>query len=243
MYGCHCTATDRRISPNYANERNYRIYCISAILSQTIAIGLSGVSAVTLILISIDRLLAITMKTKYKTFVTFKRVTISLLMIWAMCFIIGTVLLIYGSLLAVFIAVTSIGCIVIIIIFTVNLKAFRSLRKVAIENNASQKTTQARRIHVNSFNKTLWTIILIVALFTVFFIPYIFSGIIYMLNPVVNSAKQNAVYNIGVFMMSLNSLANPVVYMWRMKKIRDAVKTSIKCCRRQNGSISDSVAA
>jgi hypothetical protein len=215
----------------------YRIYCISGLLSQTTAVSLSGVSGVTLLFISIDRLLAIKMKTKYKTLVTIKRAIIALSMLWCMCFIIGIVLLSNGQIISVFMTLAIIGVAISLIIIVVNLLAFQYLRKISFESTATTESTRSP-MNIKTFKGTLWTIIMILALYAIFYIPYIAHSILFLFNPVLTSPKQTAFYNITVFFVSLNSLANPFLYICRMKQIREAVKTSITCIQRQNNTVS-----
>lgn len=221
----------------------HRLHCLSGILSQSIVTYLSGSFGLTLLAVSIDRLLAIKTKTKYKTLVTMKRAIISLVIIWGVCFAIIPILLIMDSLEVIFGTVLVVGLVILITVVVVNIEAFRSLRKISLEKKPDKKTETVQRKNVSSFKQTLWTILIILAVIMLLFLPYICNGIVYLNNPVSDSEVQNASYNIGVFILSLHSLANPIVYLWRMKKIRAAVRNSIKCCKKQENRVSGAAVA
>lgn len=216
----------------------HHLHCLSGILSQSIVTYLSGSFGLTLLAISIDRLLAIKTKTKYKTLVTLKRAITCLVIIWGVCFAIVPILLIINSLEVIFATVLVVGLVILMTVIAVNVDAFRSLRNSSLEKKPDKKAEAVQRKNVSSFKQTLWTILIILAVIMLLFLPYICNGIVYLNNPVLDSEVQNALYNIGVFILSLHSLANPIVYLWRMKKIRDAVRSSIKCCKKHENRVS-----
>lgn len=213
-------------------------YCIVGILSQGMSLLLGAMSGVTLMFISIDRLLAIKMGTKYKNLVTTRRVVCGFLILLCVCFIIAILLLTSGSLFLMFLMITIVGPIVFFVIVAVNFKAFRSLRKITVETNLAKIPTHSAA-NVKKFKETLWTIAIFVGLYTMFYIPYVVHAIYYLFNPTLTSSSQVTFYDITVFFMSLNSLANPFLYLWRIKQIREAVESLylIRFCRRRNDNV------
>ena len=190
------------------------------------------VSLWTITAISVDRLLALLLKLRYRQVVTIKKVyTVALASwvngiinatLWSFSFLAWKVL--HGTNIAVCL-ITSAYC------YT---RTFLKLRHqhTQVLNNLRQPENQASRIDEIRYRKTvsssLWLLLALLFCYFPFFLLLAFALQEIENNP--SSLFINALTTTAL-LMYFNSTLNPILYCWRIKEVRRAVKDTLSCSR------------
>ncbi|XP_031561119.1 adenosine receptor A1-like [Actinia tenebrosa] len=221
------------------------ISCLLLKCATCVLIAFSVISLVTLTVIVLDRLLAVKLRNRYQSVVTQKRVLYILLTLW----IISCV-----SLAAVFgkaswndetslalILFCGVGMLVLVSTITVCYSmAFYSLRKITSSlvspsvQNAEAGARPSCNIDVAKYRKSLTTMFVVFIFTILFYAPFICTLIAFsvtadqQLSSLVYLEIRYVSVSVVEFIALLNSAMNPLLYLWRIRVIREAVKTSIK---------------
>ncbi|XP_031565770.1 adenosine receptor A2b-like [Actinia tenebrosa] len=186
-----------------------------------VASQLSCVSVLTITAISVDRFMAIRLKMRYRSVVTLRRVSFFCVFSWVAP-LVTIVTGIFDMRNAELGVVGLTVCLVVIVVFYT--MSFRALKIHCAQtqpqgNQQPNSTTQSNAIDVLKYRKLLKTMIIIVVVILVCYLP-IFGLLAIMLHPAYHDK-----YHIMWGMMSIvcaNSTLNPVIYVTRMKDIREA---------------------
>jgi hypothetical protein len=202
-----------------------------------------AVSLYTLTVISVDRLLAIILRNRYRSVVTLKRVTTLLLVWWIGTFILSVSVFVNFEVKLVKDLLLFVGTCIFILLSTITVSyamAFHSLKKItsSVSPNVANEeaSTPSPNIDVTKYRKSLRTMLLVFVFMVVFYIPYLSMAIAFVaeiiLHPEKTGQKKIDVLYICFmtteFVLLTNSTMNPLLYLWRMQDIREAVKTTVK---------------
>ena len=193
---------------------------------------LTPVSLLTATAIGVDRLLALLLRLRYRQVVTVKRTFAVLAAFWIISTAVAMMplwnFLVY--LQCTYIVITV--CLVVAI-FT-HTKIFRALRhhQNQIHDNFRQITPLNLARHRNAVSSALWVQLTMV----VCYLPHVVVGIVGQVledpnKPASSSLLLTKVY--AVTLVYLNSSLNPILYCWKVKSVRNAVKARVKqvlCC-------------
>ena len=209
---------------------NFNLWNIISILYYIIwalSICLCAVSLLTTTALSVDRLLALSLKLRYRHVVTLKRVRAVVFCFWLIP-VLGTFMFLFWDrkiALATF-SVSAMLCIV---------TSLLSYTITFIKLRLHQATMQPigggiPALKIAQFKRTVTSIGLVQSALFVCYIPFAILNVILLLNSVLaNNAvfrlASNLVYSTLIF---LNSSLNPFLYCWRIKEVRQAVKATIK---------------
>ncbi|XP_078355855.1 adenosine receptor A2a-like [Oculina patagonica] len=192
---------------------------------------LCSVSLLTLTAISVDRLLALLLRQRYRQVVTLKRTNVIVVSFWVVSSI-GAVTYLenhqitiwYGRLGILFCVVTSIASYA---------KIFLSLRhhQTQLQDNVrQQQPSQAIPLNIARYRKAvssaLWVQLTLVACY----LPY---GIVGAFSYNTLSPSKNLALFITATLVYLNSSLNPFLYCWKISEVKQAVKQTIRdafCC-------------
>ena len=193
---------------------------------------LVSVSLLTLTAISVDRLLALLLGLRYRQVVTSKRTFITLTAFWLAAIVAATMyfwnnmlILWYGHVLI---------AICLIISFICHVKIFLTLRrrKIQVQEHVHQQQQQVQTIPLNiaRYKKAVSSALWVQFTLVVCNLPFVIVDTLAThsgLSPPVYLAKQFA-----ITLVFLNSSLNPILYCWKMKEVRQAVKNTIQelCC-------------
>jgi len=190
---------------------------------------LCSVSLLTLTAISADRLLALLLGLRYKQVVTLKRIYVVLSSFWVVSTVAAT-MSVYNSLIT-----FSYGYIGIAVCLTTSVycytKIFLNLRQLQsqVEDHRVHKEVQSVTSPLNisrykkAVNTALWLQLTLVACY----LPHGISGALMFtevkLSPTVFVAGQCT-----STLIYFNSSLNPILYCWKIKEVKQAVKDTIK---------------
>ena len=199
----------------------------TVLLSYLFSFILSSVSLFTLTAISVDRLLAILLGLRYRSVVNMKRAYALVIAIWLVA-IVATMMYFwdpritswYGS-IGIFVCLTS-SCVAYTKIFL----KLRHHQTQVLSEIPQQRRTQAAQMNVTRFkravNGALWLQLSLIACYLPFGIA---DGVM------THGKRSSLTYITREFALTLlffNSLLNPILYCWKMKEVRGAVKDTLR---------------
>ena len=203
----------------------YLVTAIAASISITVSLW-------TITAISVDRLLALLLKLRYRQVVTITKVYAVAIASW-ICNGVGLASLSYFSPKGweVFAVTTIVVCLTTsMYCYTRIFFMLRDQHKV--HNNLPQKDNQTTRVATTRYRKTLSSALWLQLALLFCYLPYMllapFAHRQFLHNP--SSALSTALF-FTITLMYFNSTLNPILYFWRIKEIRRAVKDTISCSR------------
>ena len=201
-----------------------RVACITA---HATGYSLGSVSLLTLTAISVDRLLALLLGLRYRQVVTLKRTCLTVAVIWAIS-VVSTTMNFYNYLITVWYATLGTSVCLVISIFCYA-KIFLTLRhrQVQVEDpvhqeQLTQTIPQNRVRYRRTVSIALWVQLMLV-------VCYLPRGVIEAL--VIQRGMSSSIYlpkTFAVTLVSLNSSINPILYCWKIREVRQAVKDIVR---------------
>ena len=201
----------------------------SAAISMLTFTILTSVSLITLTAISVDRLLALSLGLRYRYVVTMKRIQALLVCAWIPSISYALMMSLWSSVIAKICGYTLQSVCLMVSAFCYA-KIFLTLQhhktKVQVRVHQGQSNGGGIPLNIKRYRKTLsaavWVLITLVACY----LPYItvtalFS--IYGFSPLLRT-----IWGLSGILVFLNSSLNPLLYCWKMKQVRQAVKITIR---------------
>ena len=200
----------------------FRFTVVSTYITSSI---LSGVSLFVLTFISIDRLLALSLGVRYRQTVTAKRVRIVVIFIWAVNIVNAAIRVLGHRFVYYTFSLVSILLCLVISTFCYG-KICRTLRAQSIKVRASVSEGQlneSSQLHVEKYKKTVSSALWVHFTLLACYLPYsIVSGL-----RAVTGDDFLVAEGFSATLIFFNSSVNPVLYCWRIREVRKAVKQAI----------------
>ena len=187
---------------------------------------LCAVSLLVLTAISVDRLLALWLGLRYRQVVTLRRVYITVIVMWVLP-IVATTSYIWNPQLLLLLLYIHLSLCLSIIIFSY-MKIFFMLRHYQIQVTVAQEQPrQAIPLNIARYRKAVYSALWVQ--FTLFscYLPF---GITQALTDLKSVRFSSSVYLAKTFSFTfvfLNSALNPLLYCWKIKEVREAVREVI----------------
>ena len=188
---------------------------------------LCAVSLLTLTTISVDRLLALLLGLTYRQVVSFRRTCMSVTGFWILS-IVGASTFIWNRLIFSWYQYTGTTLCLVITIFAYT-KVFRTLRhnQIHVQNHVAQgQPSQAITLNIARYRKAVYSALWVQGTLGICYIPY---NIAVFLTP--RRGMPLSIYlarNFTVSMVFLNSSLNPLLYCWKIREVRQAVKETLR---------------
>ena len=226
--------------PFYIAQELSLKYGLIAKISYTMSSSLIGISLATMALISVDRLLVLQCHMSYYALVTTPRVIFILVFIWILHFFVSCIRLVFNAIFTSVAYVLLGGYNVASIICYVNI--YRVVRRhqsqIRIQQRAAQgsnKETSIRNIAAMTYAALNTFVFYMCACFCYF------PRVIYFLSRGVNSdpIDSNTPWVFTATLIFANSAINPLLYCWRLRELRIAVKSTlakISCSEQQQNN-------
>ena len=108
-------------------------------------------------------------------------------------------------------------------------KVFRIIR-----HHKSQIQTNRNAIDIEKYKKSVFTILYILALFLLSYVPFVACFLIVYLMDIFGTRPSIAAFSVCSAILFISSFANPLLYYWRIKKIRDSARRMLRkyCCKK-----------
>ena len=107
-------------------------------------------------------------------------------------------------------------------------KVFRIMRQ-----HQSQIQTNQNAIDIEKYKKSVFTILCILALFLLSYVPFVSCFLVVYLMDIFGTKPSIGAFNVCSAILYFSSFANPLLCYWRVKKIRDSVRRILRkyCCK------------
>ena len=215
----------------YLMSSEYSISCYYLdTISKVIAVIFCGVSLLTLTAISVGRLLALLLGLRYKHVVTLRRVWVFVILFWV--FSSASAMTYVGD--DDLVTINIISTVMLMCMLTSTFcytKIFLTLRhhKFQVQDQVSQKPRNEERTPLNiaRFKRTvssaLWVQMTLLACYLPFGVATAVAGVSETYPPTLA-----LVWELTVSLLTFNSSLNPLLYCWKIRGIRKAVKETVK---------------
>ena len=187
---------------------------------------LCGVSVLTLTELSVDRLLALSLGLKYRQVVTLKRTYVIVVTTWVTATILSASYL-WSRIIALWYGSIGIPLCLIISIFSYT-KILLSLRHHNTQSHSHnvQQLNQTNQLNYTQYKKVVSTAMWLQLTLVACYLP---DSVMIALRA--KSELSVAIYQARIYTVTLiylNSSLNPILYFWRLDKVRQAVKDTIR---------------
>ena len=188
---------------------------------------LCDVSLLTLTAISVDRLLALLLGLRYRQVVTLRRTSITVIGFWILS-IVGASTIIWNLLIFTWYQYIVAALCPVTTIFAYT-KIFFTLRhnQIHVQNHVAQgQPSQAIPLNIARYRKAVYSALWVQGTLGICYLPY---NIAVFLTP--QRGMPLSIYlarNFTVSMVFLNSSLNPLLYCWKIREVRQAVKETLR---------------
>ena len=188
---------------------------------------LCTVSLLTLTAISVDRLLALLLGLRYRQVVTLKRTYITVISFWILS-IFGASSIFWNRFVTSIYQYIGTPLCLVTAIFAYT-KIFCTLRhnQIHVQNHVAQgQPSQAIPLNIARYRKAVYSALWVQGTVAICYLPY---NIAVFLTP--QRGMPLSIYlarNFTVSMVLLNSSLNPLLYCWKIREVRQAVKETLR---------------
>ena len=199
------------------------------ILLLIVAIGaiFCGVSLLTLTAISVERLLVLTLRTRYRQVVTLRRVRILVAGFWLLCVLIALILPHIPDIAG--------GTAIMVVILCLVISTFSYSRIYLILTHYRQAhilrgQTNGAGIPMNlaRYKKTVSSAMWLQMTLLVCYLPYSVLGALEYFAALDTSSSLAFPGDVALTFLLFNSTINPFLYCWKMREVRQALKDTIR---------------
>ena len=209
-------------------KSNYTARCTLEMLLHTTGWMTSGASALTLATVCVDRVLSLILHLRYKALVTVPRIFKAFSAVWIVSITVVVVRFRMGSGWS-FVAIVAF-LLPFLVIAVCTLKIFQVVRRHQRQINDQSEALsylQSNTVNVLKCRKSTVTVLYIYGLFVIFYLPY-FVVMVLQMNVVGFTITLRIACDYATTAVFMNSSLNPLVYCWRNREIRRAVKNILR---------------
>ena len=188
---------------------------------------LCGVSLFTLTAISVDRCLALLLGLRYRQVVTLKRIYLIVIVFWVISTAVATMYL-WNERITALCAGIAVALCVVTSTFSYT-KIFLTLRhnQIHAQGNVNQgQPSQTVQLNMERYKKTVSSALWVQVALVVCYLPFVIAKVL-SLQRGVSSFFLVASFYSGTLIF-LNSSLNPLLYCWKIKGVRQAVKVTLR---------------
>ena len=211
-------------------RQNKNVFCEAGIAVEVIANALCIISLLTVTAVSLDRYLALRLHLRYKELVTIKRAIISIGIIWLIGAFSGTLWLYAPEMVKYNVMIIIVLCLLAAAFSYVQI--YRAVSRVihseltlkcAVERNENIREQEA---NMANFKSHALSTFLVYCLIIICYLPYF--CVVFVITLTGHSISKRFSYDITAILVFINSSLNPLVYCWRLRDIRNAVRKTAK---------------
>ena len=206
-------------------EKSFTVYCWLRMLQSRSGWTTAGVSFFTIAAVSVDRLIALHLHLRYSAFVTVSRVLQATLVIWILSVILNVVLRFWMMTDEWFFIPLVIFVVAFLVLTVSTIKIFQMVRRHQCQINSQAEALshlQSNTVNVLKCRKSAVTVLYIYGLVVICYVLFFATLITDMLYGY--TIKVQLAYDFSGTVIYVNSFINPLVYCWRIREIRQAVK-------------------
>ena len=194
---------------------------------------LGSVSFSTLTAISVDRLLALLLRLRYRQVVTSKRTSVTVVSLWAVS-ILATVMYFWNYLITLWYSYIAIPLCLAISITSYS-KIFCMLRHIHNPIQPEPQQNQTIPLNIARYRKAVSSSVWVQLALFACYLPFVIDGVVGRVLSTQGELSSPAflVKVCTITLSYLNSSLNPILYCWKIREVRQAVKDTIRqvlCC-------------
>ena len=218
-----------KISQNIYDEKYLSVPCYYAsVINHVAANLLCALSLYTVTAISVDRLLALLLRLRYRQVITLKRTCLSVIVIWIMC-VFGTSSYFWSHSSTSWWVLIGTGLCQFTSVFSYT-KIFCTLRhnQIHIQHHGSlRQPSQATPLNIPRYRKAVTSALWVQVTMTFCYLPY---GIVEILRPQIglSSSLYLSIQFTANLVLFKNSSLNPLLDCWKIREVRQAVEDTIR---------------
>ena len=217
-----------------SSEDDLAFFCPTVLIVLLYFMHLLAVASfLNVIVIALDRLLAVSLHLRYQELVTPIRVTIVLVSLWLTSCVSAFLYIFLLKGIAVAAVITVIGYVLTTLAYVRIYKVVKYHQNQIYSQNHLQtaQTTEARKQRKSAYNSLFVSVV-----FLACYLPFLPSTILYLTNTSeISFLEANFA---SIFLIYLNSSLNPFIYCWRYPEIRQSVKSTVKQIFHMNENMS-----
>ena len=200
------------------------LYYVHKVYAASI-LTLCGVSGLTSTAISVDRLLALLLGLRYRHVVTLRRVRVVITCFWLTTASVASVTVWRRDFAYKETSVVSLLCLIISIFSYTKIHLKLRHQQAQVQNNAAQIQTSGggASLNIARYRKTVSSIMWVQLALVACYVPW---GIVVVLYA--NGIYSDAAFLATTTVLLLNSSLNPILYCWRIREVKQAVKGTIR---------------
>ena len=199
------------------------------------------VSVLTSAAISVDRLLALLLRLRYRHVVTLRRVCVVISCFWSFAVLTGALYIAYATIFFDIISIefsffTFFGIIIISITISTfcYIKIFFTLRhqKAQVQDHVQpgQLNGGGNPLNIARYKKTVWSIAWVQLALLTCYVPYTITILMSWYGIIEFSTVGSVTLTFLECLLYLNSSLNPILYCWRIRDVRQEVKNILHRC-------------
>ena len=217
--------------PLYASfllSQEHSKHCyIFAGLSNVIAVIFCGVSLLTLTAISVDRLLALLLGLRYRQVVTLRRVRLLVVIFWLSSIALAIMLVFYHDIAIRIMHVSTLLCLVTSTLCYIKIYVTISHHRARIQEEAQQQPNAGGpSMKIARYRKTMSIALWVQMTLLACYIPYDIISTFALTGS--RSPTFDLVWNSTLTLLFLNSTLNPLLYCWKIRRLRGAVIGTVR---------------
>ena len=206
-------------------------FCPYAVASHFVACyTLSGVSLLAVTAKSVDRLLALSLRLRYRQIVTLKRTSVVVVVFWVVSILAATSYLI-NDLVTFWYGYIAISLCVMITIFSYTKIALTLRRHQKQIRNRTQQPGRGVPLNILRYRKMVSGVLWVQLALVVCYLPYCIVSACFRYGR--QSASYFLAWEMTITLAYLNSSLNPFLYCWKISQVKKAVKITVRemfCC-------------
>ena len=209
---------------------NIEMFCITGVVTQSVGSSLSSLTGTMMTMIAVERWLHMSRR----SLLTVRRVVT----LYITCLI---VLLLFfaghiynwsstNKFFSPFIVLMLLGA---AFYFSLTLFAYFKVFQI-IRKHQSQVQANQNSIDIEKYKKSVFTILYILALFLLSYVAFVCCFLVVYFIDIFGTRPSIAAFNVCGAILFVSSFANPLLYYWRIKKIRGSVRRILRkyCCKK-----------
>ena len=202
-----------------ANERWNRVCPVLSVAIRVTSYILFGVSVSTLTVISVDRLLALLLRLRYRQIVTLKRTYVNVIAIWVVCTVFSAMQF-WNPMITLWCGIIGTSLCLVISSFSYT-KIFLTLRhhQNQVQDHVKQPN-QTNQLNIPRYKKAVSTAIWLQLTLVACYLPYCVVA--------ASRPSSTLTWMYAATLLFLNSSLNPILYCWKIKEVRQAAKNTIR---------------